>query len=106
MGETRRAARMARLVAQWRTSGESGPSFARRHRIPTWTFWYWRRKLSAAPRAVAPTPVPRFVPVQVAGEPAAPVIEIELRGEESLHVRAGPSADLVWAAVSALWCSC
>ena len=106
MADTRTAARMVRLVAQWRTSGESGASFARRHRIPTWSFWYWRRKLSAAPRAVAPAPVPTFVPVQVAGEPADPVIEIELRGGERLHVRAGASADLVRAAVSALRSAC
>jgi hypothetical protein len=33
MAETRTAARMARLVAQWRKSGESGASFARRHQL-------------------------------------------------------------------------
>jgi hypothetical protein len=43
MAEIRSAKRMARLVAQWRTSGEWGTNFARRHRIPTWTFWYWQR---------------------------------------------------------------
>ncbi len=35
-----KAARMRRLVAQWRQSGESQAGFARRHGIPTWTFWY------------------------------------------------------------------
>lgn len=55
MTETRTAARMARLVAQWRKSGESGASFARRHQIPVWTFWYWQRKLSGA-SAVASAP--------------------------------------------------
>ncbi|HSC25738.1 MAG TPA: hypothetical protein VLD67_00605, partial [Vicinamibacterales bacterium] len=68
--------------------------------------WHWRRKLSAAPRAVAPGLVPTFVPVQVAGEPADSVIEIELRGGERLLVRAGASADLVRAAVSALRSAC
>lgn len=63
--ETRTAAaRKARLVAQWRKSGESGASFARRQ-IPAWTFWYWQRKLSGTP-AVAPAPAPAFVPVEVA----------------------------------------
>ena len=109
MADTRTPARMARLVAQWRTSGESGASFARRHRVPTWTFWYWRRKLSTASGArgaVAPAPVPTFVPVQVAEERADPVIEIELRSGERLHVRAGASADLVRAAVMALRAAC
>jgi len=31
MAETRTSARMARLVAEWRKSGESGAGFARRH---------------------------------------------------------------------------
>ena len=106
MAETRTAARMARLVAQWRTSGESGASFARRHRIPTWTFWYWRRKLTTTEPALAGAPRPTFVPVQIAGEEGVPVIEIVLRGGERLHVRAGAAPDLVQAAVSALLSAC
>lgn len=105
MAETRTAARMARLVAQWRKSGESGASFARRHQIPAWTFWYWQRKLSGRP-AVAPPPAPAFVAVQVAAERAEPVIEIVLSGGERLAVHAGASADLVRAAVSALRSAC
>lgn len=106
MAETRTSARMARLVAQWRSGGESAASFARRHRIPTWTFWYWRRKLAATetPRVVAPRPT--FVPVQVAHDDAEPVIEIVLSSGERLQVRAGASADLVRAAVSALRSTC
>ncbi len=42
-------ARMARLVAQWRESGESQASFARRHRIPGWTFWYGCKLSDEAP---------------------------------------------------------
>jgi transposase-like protein len=100
---------MARLVAQWRTSGESGARFARRHRIPAWTFWYWRRKLSRIPAVAptpAPTPAPTFVPIQVTGEQAEPVIEIRFSSGERLQVRAGASADLVRAAVSALRSTC
>jgi hypothetical protein len=93
---------MARLVAQWRKSGESGASFARRHQVPAWTFWYWQRKLSGE-SVVAPT----FVPVQVTAERAnEPVIEIVLGGGERLQVRAGASADLVRAVVSALRSAC
>lgn len=106
MAETRTPARMARLVAQWRKSGESGASFARRHRISTWTFWYWRRKLAATERPPVVTPRPTFVPVQVAATDSEPVIEIVLSGGERLQVRTGASADLVRAAVSAVRSAC
>jgi hypothetical protein len=96
---------MARLVAQWRTSGESGAGFARRHQIPAWTFWYWQRKLSGTSAAAA-APAPAFVPVQVTAERVEPVITIVLSGGNRLEVRAGASADLVRAAVSALRSSC
>jgi hypothetical protein len=96
---------MARLVAQWRTSGESGARFARRHQIPAWTFWYWQRKLSGT-AAVASAPTATFVPVQVTAERTEPVIEIVLSGGERLEIRAGASADLVRAAVSALRSTC
>jgi hypothetical protein len=102
MAKIRSARRMARLVAQWRQSGESGASFARRHRIPTWTFWHWQRKLSATPTAEPPA---AFVPVQVAGDDT-PVIELVFTGGERLQVRAGASAELVRAVVSALRSVC
>jgi hypothetical protein len=99
--------RMARLVAQWRRSGESQASFARRHRIPGWTFWYWCRKLSDEPGTESDAaPPPTFVPVQVAADPAAPVLEIVWPGGAHLHVRSGASADLVWTAVTALRAGC
>jgi hypothetical protein len=50
MENKRTSAQMVRLVTQWRQSGESQASFARRHRIPGWRFWYWCRKLSDEPR--------------------------------------------------------
>jgi hypothetical protein len=106
MAETRTAARMSRLIAQWRASGESGASFARRHHIPTWTFWYWSRKLSSTPPTVPPTAGPTFVPVQVTGDGDLPVIELVLSGGARVHVRAGAPAELVRAAVSALRSTC
>ena len=104
----RTATRMSRLVKQWHASGESGASFARRHHIPAWTFWYWCRKLSAAAPAVpAPrAPAPTFVPVQVTPDPATPVLEIVFTGGEQLHVRAGAPADLVRATLGALRSPC
>ena len=101
------SARMRRLVAQWRASGESGAGFARRHHIPAWTFWYWCRKLSAGPPTESDDTAPAtFVPVRMAAEPDAAVIEIVLTGGERLHVRTGASADLVRAAVTALRSRC
>ncbi len=102
----RTAARMTRLVAQWRVSGASRASFARRHHIPAWTFWYWCRKLSVGPIATDDSAPARFVPVHMAVEPDAPVIEIVWTGGERLHVRTGASADLVRAVVTALRSPC
>lgn len=107
MSKTHTSARMARLVARWRTSGESGARFARRHQIPAWTFWYWCRKLSAEPvRDTGQTRATTFVPVQVAAEPETPVIEIGSSRGDRLQVRAGASPELVRSAVLALQSAC
>ena len=99
--------RMARLVAEWRRSGESQASFARRHRIPGWTFWYWCRMLSDEPGTDnEATPTAMSVPVQIAMDPAVPVLEIVLSSGERLHVRSGASVDLVRGVVTALRGGC
>jgi hypothetical protein len=98
---------MTRLVAQWRASGESRAGFARRRHIPAWTFWYWCHKLSAEPRTgSADSPPASFVPVRVAVDADAPIIEIVLTSGERLHVRPGASVDLVRAVVRALRSPC
>ena|SRR2546430_8403383 len=100
----RTAARMARLVTQWRTSGESGASFARRHQIPAWTFWYWCRKLPVETRAeTVPT---TFVPVHVAADVDTPVLDVVFSGGERLQVRPGASLELVRSVVAALRSTC
>jgi hypothetical protein len=107
MMSKRTPVRMARLVAQWRRTKESLASFARRHRIPGGSFWYWCRKLSDEPGAKSDaTPTATFVPGQVASEPAAPVLEVVFRGGEHVRVRSGASADLVRAAVTAVRAGC
>ncbi len=69
MMRKRTPARMARLVAQWRESGASQAEFARQHGVPTWTFWYWCRKLSrATPSTDGSSAGPTFVPVHLAAE--------------------------------------
>lgn len=98
---------MSRLVTQWRASGESQAGFARRHQIPAWTFWYWCRKLAVEPRAESADPPPAtFVPVRMALDADAPVIEIVWGNGERLHVRPGAPADLVRAVVAALRAPC
>lgn len=98
---------MTRLVAQWRGSGKSQAAFARRHHIPAWTFWYWCRKLATEPRTEsADPPLATFVPVRMAMDPDAPVIEIVWGSGERLHVRPGASAELVQAVVAALRSPC
>jgi len=107
MSNNRTPARMTQLVAQWRASGESRAGFARRRHIPAWTFWYWCRKLSAEPRPDADAPSSAmFVPVRMAVEPDAPVIEVVCSGGERVHVRPGASADLVRAVMTALRSPC
>ena len=107
MVSKRTPARMTRLVARWRASGESRASFARRHHIPAWTFWYWCRKLAAKPRVAAKAgPAATFVPVRLATDAEVAVIEIVLRGGERLHVRAGASVDLMRTVLTALRSPC
>ena len=107
MPTKRTAARMAHLVTQWRTSGESGASFARRHQIPAWTFWYWCRKLPAKALAQrAETEPTTFVPVHVAADPDTTVMEVVFSSGERLQVRAGASLELVHDVVAALRSRC
>jgi hypothetical protein len=46
------------------------------------------------------------VPVHLAADPTAAVLEIVFRGGEQLQIRPGASADLVRAAVAALRVAC
>lgn len=100
-------ARMAHLVAQWRRSGESQARFARRHQLRTWTFWYWCRKVSGQVKGAGdPRPTPTFVPVDVAAQPSAPVMEVVLSGGERLQIAAGAPPALAQAVVTALRARC
>ena len=102
------SARMRRLVTQWRATGGPQAGFARRHRIPTWAFWYWCRKIANETAAASDggrDAAPAFVPVRLT-ESTDPVVEIVLGGGEHVQVRAGASAELVRAAVLALRGTC
>ena len=107
MAGQRTSARMARLVARWRTSGESRSSFARRHHVPAWTFWYWCRKLSDNPPSESgEAPPETFVPVRVAADTDAIVVEIVLPGGERLQIRSDAPAELVRVVLTALRSPC
>jgi transposase-like protein len=97
---------MTRLVARWRESDESGASFARRHRVRPWVFWYWSRKLrETAATAPSPTASATFVPVRVVAE-GATGIEIVLASGDRVCVREGASTEQLRAVVSALRSPC
>jgi transposase-like protein len=98
MSKQGHAARMRRLVARWRASEESGASFARRHGVPPWTFWYWCRKVTEESTAAAPA----LVPVQVVESEVSAGVEIVLPTGERLRVTASASEDLVRTVVAAL----
>lgn len=106
MPSTRTPARMTRLVAQWRKSGESQASFARRHHIPAWTFWYWCRKVKNEAARAAPTGAPAFVPVEVTAPSNGPVIDVVLRTGERLQIGADASPALVQAVLTTLRSPC
>jgi transposase-like protein len=107
MAQRSRTKKMARLVAQWRTSSESQAGFARRHGVPPWTLWYWSRKLtdSSSGRPARPA----FVPVQVVPDAArrtAAAIEIVLVSGERLTIPEGVSSDCVRVVLAALRAAC
>ena len=106
MSSTQSPRRMARLVAQWRQSGESQAAFARCHHVPTWTFWYWCRKLAREDASAGPIGAPAFVPVDVAESSSAPVIEVVLRSGERLQIGADASPALVQAVLTTLRAAC
>jgi transposase-like protein len=107
MTERSKTRKMARLVAQWRTSGESQAGFARRHGVPPWTLWYWSRKLTDSEPG---GPARRaFVPVQVVPEAAprmAAAIEVVLVSGERLTIPEGVSSDRVRTVLAALRAAC
>ena len=101
------AARMTRLVTQWRASGEPQARFARRHGVRPWTLWYWSRKQAGA--APSRRPHPTFVPVQVVTEPtpqAGRAIEVVLVSGERLVIPDGVSSERLRAVLTALRAAC
>lgn len=94
--------RMRRLVARWQRSDESGASFARRHGLAPWTFWYWQRKLTGTgvkDRSKGPV---SLVPVQVVADETGGAIEIVLTSGDRVRVGAGAPVEVVRVVLAAL----
>jgi hypothetical protein len=101
-------ARVARLVARWRRSGESNAGFARRHGVHPRTFWGWCQAAAARDEGGEggeATDV-AFVPVTVRDADGAGVVDIVFPSGERAVVRPGASVTLVRAVVTALRPSC
>ena len=86
--------RMAGLIEQWRTSGESGAAFCRRHGIKPQKLSYWKRVVGV------PTPASRrdrassLVPITLlggVGAASAPALEIHLAGGDRIVFPQGGS---------------
>ena len=78
-----------RWIDQWRASGLSVRDFCARHRLPTPTFYTWRRRLQR--RAAEPAP---FLPVQVVADPPPPQASpLEVVLADGAVVRVAPGFD-------------
>ena len=78
-----------RWLDQWRASGLSVRDFCARHRLPTPTFYAWRRRLQ--PRAAEQPP---FLPVQVVADvPPPPASPLEVVLSDGPVVRVTPGFD-------------
>jgi transposase len=98
------SAEKERLVAASLEPGASVSALSREAGLHPTQLYRWRRQLCIRHEAA-----PRFAPVQVIGEPAAPglpapvgVIEIELAGGTRLRITGAVDAATVSAAVGAL----
>ena len=99
--------RRARLVARWRTSGETRVAFARRHGVHPRTFWGWCR--AEDPPRAAPERRATFLPVRVVNAvPSAPAGEVEvvLTSGDRVYLRGEPTRRLLAHAVAVLRCPC
>jgi transposase len=59
-----------RIVAEVERPGASFADVARRHEVSRGLLWNWRRQVRAG--ALAPEPMPMFVPVQITAEAPSP----------------------------------
>jgi hypothetical protein len=85
---------MAGLLEQWRTSGESGAAFGRRHGIKPQKLSYWKRVLGMSVPASRRGRASGLVPIRLLGEVGAagsPALEIHLVGGDRIVFPQGGS---------------
>jgi len=85
---------MAGLLEQWRTSGESGAAFCRRHGIKPQKLSYWKRVLGMSAPAGWRGRASGLVPIRLLGEveaASAPALEIHLGGGDRIVFPQGGS---------------
>ena len=99
MPDTKQGGAHAAAGRPLRASDESGASFARRHGVTPWTFWYWQRKRADADQ---PGAAVSLIPVRVVSEDAGEPVEIVLTTGDRVRPGAGASVELVRVAVTAL----
>jgi hypothetical protein len=86
--------RMAGLLEQWRTSGESGAAFCRRHGIRPQKLSYWKRVLGMSVPARRRGRANGLVPIRLLGEVGAAgrgALEIHLGGGDRVVFPQGGS---------------
>jgi hypothetical protein len=90
MARSEERQRMAGLVKQWRSSGESGAAFCRRHGIKPQKLSYWKRVLAERAAARPRGRIRRaggLVPIRLLGEVggvSGTALEIHLVGGEGI----------------------
>ena len=108
----RTRARMRAVLERWRSSGESGAAFSRRHGIAPQKLSYWKRALAGpSRRAVRParTAQSDFVPVRLMDgvpEAAGGSVEIVMGNGCRLVVREGVSLELLSVVLAVLRQAC
>ena len=97
MVRSKEGERMAGLLRQWRSSGESGAAFCRRHGIRPQKLSYWKRVLGemapVRPRGRG-RPAGSLVPIRLLGEVGgvgSTALEIHLAGGERIVFPQGGS---------------
>ncbi len=103
--ESETRTQMARLLREWKRSGEPGTSFATRNGITAAKFFYWKRVLGGGVQ-VRGSRSRRFVPVRVIGpgqwNGAEGFVEIVLDSGERVRMSEGASEELLRRAIRVL----
>ncbi len=101
-GRSRNRAKMERLVARWRASGETLSGFARRHGVSRDKLQYWNQRLSSA--SPSRTTQLFLMPVQLLGRPQErdAALEVVLAGTRRVRPDSKVSCRLAYRSLDSL----